>query len=137
MEKKPSVILAKPGLDGHDKGVRLVAMALREAGFNVHYLGLRQSVDDIAAAAAAHNADFIGLSILSGIQLDAAEKMLSKIAERKLPSRLVIGGIIPAQDQQTLKEMGVAQVFPVGSRFEDSINWMLEDYRERRLMTAI
>jgi methylmalonyl-CoA mutase C-terminal domain/subunit len=123
--KKLRVILAKPGLDGHDKGARLVAMALRDAGIEVIYLGLRQSVDNIVNAAIQEDADFIGLSILSGVHLNVAEKVLKKMKELSLEDcPVIIGGIIPPQDITKLKEMGVAGVFPVGSPFEEIVAWI-------------
>lgn len=95
-DHKHRILLAKPGLDGHDKGVRLVAMALRDAGIEVIYLGLRQSVDDIVNAAIQEDVDFIGLSILSGVHLRVADKVLKKMKELSIGDwPLVIGGIIP------------------------------------------
>ncbi len=130
--KQPTFLLAKPGLDGHDKGVRLVAMALREAGVRVVYLGLRQSVDDIAAAALREKADFIGLSVLSGVHLKVADKMLKKMAAAGIAGiPLAMGGIISPQDQTALKEMGVAAVFPVNTKFEDIVQWTFDTYQDR------
>ncbi|MEL7566929.1 MAG: cobalamin B12-binding domain-containing protein [Dehalobacterium sp.] len=123
--KKQRILLAKPGLDGHDKGVRLVAMALRDAGIEVIYLGLRQSAEDIVNAAIQEDVDFIGLSILSGVHLNVADKVLKRIKELSMGNcPLVIGGIIPPQDMIKLKNMGVAAIFPVGSSFEDIVQWI-------------
>ena len=128
MEKrKPRIVLAKPGLDGHDKGIRLVSMALQEAGFEVYYMGLRQTVDSIAKVAKEKDADFIGLSILSGVHLDVAAKMLDKIKEEGLRAKLVMGGVIPERDQKLLLEMGVAQVFPVETKFSYTNYWLMEN----------
>ena len=124
MKKAPTVVLAKPGLDGHDKGIRLVAMALRDAGFDVQYLGLRQSVEGIVSAAKEKQADFIGLSILSGTHLDVARKMLAQMEKEGLTCQLFIGGVIPKADAEELKKMGVSQVFPVGTTFPSMIEWM-------------
>ncbi|MGI6628944.1 MAG: cobalamin B12-binding domain-containing protein [Bacillota bacterium] len=128
LTNKKRILLAKPGLDGHDKGVRLVAMALRDAGIEVIYLGLRQSVDSIIDAAIQEDVDFIGLSILSGVHLNIADKVLNKMRESSIGDcPLIIGGIIPPQDQAKLKEMGVAAVFPVGSTFAEIVSW-IEQY---------
>ena len=124
MKESPRIVLAKPGLDGHDKGIRLVAMALRDAGFAVTYLGLRQSVEQIVDAAAEKQADFIGLSILSGTHLDVAKKVLHTLADRHMDCQLVIGGVIPRADEEKLLEMGVAQVFPVGTTFAETTQWL-------------
>lgn len=124
MAKSHRILLAKPGLDGHDKGVRLVAMALRDAGMDVTYMGLRQSVESIVEAAKKTQADFIGLSILSGTHLDVARKMLDKLASENLKCKFIIGGVIPKSDAQQLLQMGVSQVFPVGSSFKGLIEWI-------------
>ncbi len=130
MTRRPRIILAKPGLDGHDKGARLVAMAMRDAGIDVIYLGLRQSVDAIVKAAAEKEADFIGLSILSGVHLNVADKLLKKVAKAGLNCPVVIGGIIPPQDEVKLKEMGIAQVFPVGTSFAATVDWIKQNFAE-------
>ena len=124
MKKQPRIVLAKPGLDGHDKGIRLAAMALRDAGFEVSYLGLRQRVSDIIDAAVKKEADFVGLSILSGTHLDVAEKMLAQMKEHHLTCKLFIGGVIPKADVDKLLSMGVAAVFPVGSTFAHMNEWI-------------
>jgi len=122
--KKRRFLLAKPGLDGHDKGVRLVSLALRDAGIEVIYLGLRQSVDDIVNAAIQEDVDFIGLSILSGVHLSVAEKVLKRMREMSIEDcPVVIGGIIPPQDIIKLKNMGISAVFPVGSAFDEIVKW--------------
>lgn len=129
-KRPPRVILAKPGLDGHDKGVCLVAMSMRDAGFDVHYLGLRQSIDSIAAAAKERDADFIGLSVLSGTHLRVADRMLQKLREEKLRCRFFIGGVIPKADVLRLLELGVDNVFPVGTTFAAMNQWILEHCEE-------
>ena len=130
MKRTPCIVLAKPGLDGHDKGIRLVAMALRDAGFDVHYLGLRQSIEGIVSAAKEKKADFIGLSILSGTHLDVARKMLAQIEEEQLACRLFIGGVIPKADAEQLRKMGVAQVFPVGTTFAAMNAWIVSSFED-------
>lgn len=119
------VLLAKPGLDGHDKGVRLVAKALMDAGMEVVYLGLRQSPESIAQAALQEDVDVVGLSILSGAHLNLSRKVLAKIREVGLTSTpVVVGGTISPKDVQLLKDLGVSQVFPVGTKFETIVGWI-------------
>jgi methylmalonyl-CoA mutase, C-terminal domain len=128
----PRILLAKPGLDGHDRGLKVVAFALREAGAEVIYLGLRQSPAAIVAAAVAEDADLIGVSVLSGAHLALAEQILAQRAERggeHIP--LVIGGTIPADHAQRLREMGVDAVFPVGSPLPDVVAGVLAIAGER------
>ncbi len=128
MKRPPRIITAKPGLDGHDKGVRLVSMALRDAGVDVTYLGLRQNTDSIIAAAKEKQADYIGLSILSGTHLDVARKMLERLAAEQMGCKLIIGGVIPQADARQLLEMGVSEVFPVGSTFASVNEWIMANY---------
>jgi methylmalonyl-CoA mutase C-terminal domain/subunit len=114
------VLLAKPGLDGHDRGVKLIARVLRDAGFEVIYTGLRQRPDVIAATAVAEDVDVVGLSVLSGAHAGLTRKTLDALRERggeEIP--VVVGGTIPASDTAALREMGVADVFPTGTPLED------------------
>jgi methylmalonyl-CoA mutase C-terminal domain/subunit len=123
MNIKRRILLSKTGLDGHDKGVKLVALALRDAGYEVIYLGLRQTAETIVNAAIEENVDFIGLSILSGAHLNFTRKVMDKLAgygNENLPG-VIVGGIIPQKDIVKLKEMGVKHVFPVGTDFQDII----------------
>ena len=122
MAKKLRVIVAKPGLDGHDRGAKIVARALRDAGMEVIYTGLRQSPEQIVAAAAQEDADVIGLSILSGAHLPIARKLIELLREQKLDDvRIFIGGIIPHQDIAPLKELGVEDVFLPGAPLRDLV----------------
>jgi methylmalonyl-CoA mutase, C-terminal domain len=110
------VLLAKPGLDGHDRGVKLIARALRDAGFEVIYTGLRQKPDVIAATAVAEDVDIVGLSVLSGAHLGLARKTMVALRERGAADiPVVIGGTIPASDTVALRELGIADVFPTGT----------------------
>jgi methylmalonyl-CoA mutase C-terminal domain/subunit len=119
---KLRVVIAKPGLDGHDRGAKVVARALRDAGMEVIYTGLRQSPEQIVAAAEQEDADVIGLSILSGAHLPICRRILELLAEKKMSDvRVFIGGIIPAQDVPELKRMGVAEVFLPGASTEEII----------------
>jgi methylmalonyl-CoA mutase, C-terminal domain len=114
------VLVGKPGLDGHDRGAKVVALALRDAGFEVVYTGLHQTVEQIVEAAMQEDVDVIGLSVLSGAHLPISKKLMTKLREAKMGDVLVmVGGNIPGRDIAPLKELGVAGVFPTGSRFED------------------
>jgi methylmalonyl-CoA mutase C-terminal domain/subunit len=116
------VVIAKPGLDGHDRGAKVIARALRDAGLEVIYTGLRQSPEQIVAAAVQEDADVIGLSILSGAHLPICRRIVELLRERGMDSvRLFVGGIIPAQDIAELKQLGVAEVFLPGASTQDVV----------------
>ena len=120
--KKIRVVIAKPGLDGHDRGAKVIARALRDAGMEVIYMGLRQSPEQIVAAAEQEDADVIGLSILSGAHLPICRRLLDLLKERGMDgARVFLGGIIPSQDVLELKRLGVAEVFLPGSSTEDVV----------------
>ncbi|MFG1954053.1 cobalamin B12-binding domain-containing protein [Micromonospora sp. NPDC048830] len=120
---RPRVILAKPGLDGHDRGVKVVGMALRDAGAEVIYLGLQQTPKQIVAAAVAEDVDVIGLSVLSGVHVDASRQLLAACKEAHLGDvAIVVGGTIPPSDVVRLREMGVRDVFPVGTSIDDLVS---------------
>lgn len=121
MGKKPiRVLIAKPGLDGHDRGAKVVAHALRDAGMEVIYTGLHQTVEQIVEAALQEDVDVIGLSILSGAHLPLTEKLMALLEENGLSDLVVlVGGNIPGRDVGKLQALGVASVFRTGSRFED------------------
>jgi methylmalonyl-CoA mutase C-terminal domain/subunit len=115
-------VIAKPGLDGHDRGAKVIARALRDAGLEVIYTGLRQSPEQIVAAAVQEDADVIGLSILSGAHLPICRRIVELLRERGMDSvRLFVGGIIPAQDIAELKHLGVAEVFLPGASTQDVV----------------
>ena len=119
---KIRVLIAKPGLDGHDKGAKIVVLALRDAGMEVIYSGLHQTPEQIIQTATRENVDIIGLSIMSGAHLPICEKLLLMMKESKLGNiYLIVGGVIPHQDIQALKKMGVAKIFPGGTSFNDII----------------
>jgi len=116
------VLIAKPGLDGHDRGAKVVARALRDAGMEVVYTGLRQTPEQIVAAAAQEDVNAIGLSILSGAHLPICRKVIELLGTRGMTDvRVFLGGIIPAQDIPELKQMGVAEVFLPGASTQDVI----------------
>jgi methylmalonyl-CoA mutase C-terminal domain/subunit len=121
-QRKVRVLIAKPGLDGHDRGAKVIARALRDAGMEVIYTGLRQSPEQIVAAAAQEDAEVIGLSILSGAHLPICRRIVELLHERRMDGvRLFVGGIIPAQDIPELKQLGVADVFLPGASTQDVI----------------
>ena len=125
--KKIRVLIAKPGLDGHDKGAKIVCLALRDAGMEVIYSGLHQTLDQIIQTATEEAVDVIGLSIMSGAHLPICEKLLAMMKEKGLDDiHLTVGGVIPYQDIPQLKEMGVAQVFPGGVSFEQIVTGIKE-----------
>ena len=119
MPRPIRVLIAKPGLDGHDRGAKVVALALRDLGFEVIYTGLHQTVSQIVEAAAQEDVDVIGLSILSGAHLPIAHRLMQELRAAGLDDKLVLfGGNIPAQDVPAVEAAGVHGVFPTGSRFE-------------------
>ena len=109
------IILAKPGLDGHDRGIKVVAMGLRDAGAEVIYLGLRVTPQQIAAAAAAEDADLVGISVLSGAHVVLAGEVLAQLHAAGADVPLVVGGTIPPRDADALRRMGVSAVFGAGT----------------------
>jgi methylmalonyl-CoA mutase C-terminal domain/subunit len=125
--KKIRVLIAKPGLDGHDKGAKIVCLALRDAGMEVIYSGLHQTLDQVIQTATEEAVDVIGLSIMSGAHLPICEKLLAMMKEKGLEDiHLTVGGVIPHQDIPQLKKMGVAQVFPGGVSFEQIVTGIKE-----------
>ena len=121
------IVIAKPGLDGHDRGAKVIARALRDAGMEVIYTGLRQTPEQIVSAALQEDADVIGLSILSGAHLPIAGRILDLLKERGASDvPLLIGGIIPTQDIPELTKMGVAGVFLPGTTLEEVVRKVRE-----------
>jgi len=120
MSKKIRVVIAKPGLDGHDRGAKVLCLALRDAGFEVIYTGLHRTPDQIAETVLEESADVLGLSIMSGAHLPLTHKVLVALAGRGLDDvRVLVGGVIPEKDVPALIEMGAAGVFPTGADFDD------------------
>ena len=113
------VLVAKVGLDGHDRGVKVVARILRDAGMEVIYTGLRQTPEMIAATAVDEDVDVIGLSMLSGAHLTLAPRVVELLAEQNAPIPVVVGGIIPDQDVERLLELGVARVLHPGASSDE------------------
>jgi methylmalonyl-CoA mutase C-terminal domain/subunit len=119
------VVIAKPGLDGHDRGAKVVARALRDAGVEVIYTGLHQTPEQIVAGAVQEDADAIGLSVLSGAHMTQFRRVLELLAERQATDIVVFGGgIIPAADIAELKELGVAEIFTPGAATTEIVDWV-------------
>jgi methylmalonyl-CoA mutase C-terminal domain/subunit len=130
--RKLRVVIAKPGLDGHDRGAKVIARALRDAGMEVIYTGLRQTPEQVAAAALQEDADVIGLSILSGAHNHIVPRLMQILGEKGLDDVLVlIGGIIPDVDIPKLKEIGVKGIFLPGTPMQDIIEFINANARAR------
>src|SRR5690349_21921147 len=123
--RKIRVVIAKPGLDGHDRGAKVIARALRDAGMEVIYTGLRQTAEQIVTAALQEDADVIGLSILSGAHNYIAPRVMELLRSKEMDDVLVvIGGIIPDIDIPKLKEIGVKGVFPPGTPMQEIVDFI-------------
>ncbi len=131
-EKKIRVLIAKPGLDGHDRGAKVIARALRDAGMEVIYTGLRQTPAMIAAAAAQEDVDVIGLSILSGAHNTICPRLLELLHEKHMDdSPVIIGGIIPEADIAALKKAGIAAVFLPGTSTQEIVDFIHQHIGQR------
>jgi len=127
-ERKIRVILAKPGLDGHDRGAKVVAHALREAGMEVLYTGLHQTVPGIVNQAIQEDVDVIGFSIMSGAHIPICRKLMDILKKENINDKLiVVGGVIPNRDIQVLKDMGVDGVFPGGTKFNEIVGFIRDN----------
>lgn len=132
MERRYRVVVAKPGLDGHDRGVKVIARVLRDAGFEVIYTGLFQTPELIAETALQEDADAVGLSVLSGAHMTLFPRTLQELAKRGLEDVLVFGGgIVPEKDMPALQAAGVAAVFTPGSSMETITTWLEQALDER------
>ena len=122
------ILVAKPGLDGHDRGAKVVAHALREAGMEVIYTGLHRTVDQIVNIALQEDVDVIGLSIMSGAHIPIAAKLVEKARAAGIGDKMVVvGGVIPGRDIPKLKELGVRGVFPGGTTFTEIVSVIKEN----------
>ena len=131
-ERKLRIIVAKPGLDGHDRGAKIIARALRDAGFEVIYTGLHQTPEMIVATAIQEDVDAIGLSIMSGAHMTLFPAVIDLLREKGATEVAVFGGgIIPQDDVPKLKEKGVAEVFLPGSSTQVIIDWIRQNIRPR------
>lgn len=122
MPRPPRVLVAKPGLDGHDRGAKVVALALRDAGMEVIYTGLHATPEAIVRAAVEEDVDVVGLSVLSGAHVPLCRRVAEGL--RGTGKALVLGGVVPASDEPELKAIGVEAVFRMGTSFEDIVSWI-------------
>ena len=126
-ERKIRVLVGKPGLDGHDRGAKVVALALKDAGMEVIYTGLHQTVPSIVKQALQEAVDVIGLSIMSGAHIPISRKLMNMIKNEDLGNvMVVVGGVIPNKDIPLLKELGVDGVFPGGTPFDEIVSFIKE-----------
>ncbi len=133
MERKIRVLVAKPGLDGHDRGAKVVAAALRDAGMEVIYTGLRQTPEMIVETALQEDVDVIALSILSGAHMTLFPKVLDLMKKKGLDDVLLTGGgIIPEDDMKKLQEMGVGRLFGPGTNTQETVDYIRSWYEEHR-----
>ena len=132
VERKIRVLVAKPGLDGHDRGAKVIARALRDAGMEVIYTGLRQTPEMIASAALQEDVDAVGISILSGAHNTLCPRIIALLHENGMDDTLVlVGGIVPAEDIESLKSIGVSEIFLPGTSTEDIVTFIRENVREQ------
>jgi methylmalonyl-CoA mutase C-terminal domain/subunit len=128
--RKIRVLVAKPGLDGHDRGAKIIARALRDAGMEVIYTGLRQTPEMIAAAALQEDVDEVGISILSGAHNTLCPRIVNLLRENGMDDTLVlVGGIVPQEDIVTLKTQGVSEIFLPGTSTEDIVTFIRQNVR--------
>ncbi len=129
-ERKIRVLVAKPGLDGHDRGAKIIARALRDAGMEVIYTGLRQTPEMIAAAALQEDVDAVGISILSGAHYTLCPRIVNLLRENGMDDTLVlVGGIVPQEDIPVLKSKGVSEIFLPGTSTEDIVTFIRQNVR--------
>jgi methylmalonyl-CoA mutase C-terminal domain/subunit len=130
--EKIRVVVAKPGLDGHDRGAKVIARAFRDAGFEVIYTGLRQTPEQIVHAALQEDADVVGLSVLSGAHMTLCPRITELMKKEGLDDvMVVVGGIIPDQDIQKLKKCGVAEIFQPGASTQDIVSYVRQNVRKK------
>lgn len=131
-DRKIRVLVAKPGLDGHDRGAKIIARALRDAGMEVIYTGLRQTPEMIASAALQEDVDAVGISILSGAHNTLCPRIVNLLKENGMDDTLVlVGGIVPQEDITTLKAIGVSEVFLPGTSTEDIVTFIRANVRSQ------
>ncbi len=132
-QRKIRVLIGKPGLDGHDRGAKVIARALRDAGMEVIYTGLRQTSDMIVSAAIQEDVDVVGLSVLSGAHMHYFQELTDKLRARGADDILIFGGgIVPDQDLPRLKEMGVAAIFTPGTSTQEVVKFLREALPETK-----
>lgn len=126
-QKKIKILIGKPGLDGHDRGAKVIALALRDAGMEVIYTGLHQTVEQIVKAAVQEAVDVVGLSIMSGAHLPICRKLLEMMKSEGIEQiPVVVGGVIPKRHVAELKKLGIAAVFPGGTPFDEIVSGVKE-----------
>jgi methylmalonyl-CoA mutase C-terminal domain/subunit len=126
------ILVAKPGLDGHDRGARIIARAFRDAGFEVVYTGLHQTPEQIVAAAVQEDVDLIGLSVLSGAHMTLFKRVIELLKENKADDVTVIGGgIIPEEDVAKLKKLGIKEIFLPGTSLDNIVDWVKDNVKAR------
>ncbi len=132
MDEKIRVLVAKPGLDGHDRGAKVIARAFRDAGFEVIYTGLRQTPEQVVNAALQEDVDVVGLSVLSGAHMTLCPRIMELMKKEGLDDVLVvIGGIIPDQDIPKLKALGVGEIFQPGASLEEIVSYVRKNVRKK------
>ena len=137
MARKIRVVIAKPGLDGHDRGAKIIARALRDAGMEVIYTGLHQTPEQIAATVIQEDADAVGLSILSGAHMTLVPRVVALLKEQGVEEVVVtVGGTIPADDAPELKKLGIAEVFTPGASTDEIVDFIRDAISERRTLSA-
>ena len=137
MQRPIRVVLGKVGLDGHDRGVKVVARALRDAGMEVIYTGLHRTPEEVVGAAIEEDADFLGVSILSGAHMTIFPRILELMREEGADDIVVFGGgVIPPQDVAELKDMGVAELFVQDTPTDETVQWIRATYQQRVLASA-
>jgi methylmalonyl-CoA mutase, C-terminal domain len=130
--RKIRILVAKPGLDGHDRGARVIARAYRDAGFEVVYTGLHQTPEQIVAAALQEDVDLIGLSVLSGAHMYLFKRVLELLKANKADDIMVIGGgIIPEEDIPKLKKLGIKEIFLPGTSLDSIVSWVKDNVKPR------
>jgi methylmalonyl-CoA mutase cobalamin-binding domain/chain len=135
--RKVRVVVAKPGLDGHDRGAKIIARALRDAGMEVIYTGLHQTPEQIAATVVQEDADAVGLSILSGAHMTLVPKVVELLREQGADDVVVtVGGTIPADDAPELKKLGIAEVFTPGASTDEIVDFIRGAIEERRTLAG-
>lgn len=132
-ERRLRILVAKPGLDGHDRGARVIARALRDAGFEVIYTGCHQTPEQIVQTALQEDVDMIGLSILSGAHNYSFPRIMELLRENNAEDIVVVGGgIFPLEDIPKLKAIGIKEIFTPGSKLDDIIKWVKENVKPRK-----
>ncbi len=132
VKRKVRILIAKIGLDGHDRGVKVVARALRDAGFEVIYTGLHRTPEEVAEAAIQEDADLIGVSILPGAHMALVPPLLEQLRLREASDiKILLGGVIPAGDREKLLAMGVAEIFDQDRATDDIVRWVEHEFGDR------